>query len=522
MALEEVYLSCHRGDEIYEQKVKAIIQDFKFEQLKTIHIVGNREEEVGAKVTNAQISRSIVILLVTEGWYIECQYDLELTLYHDRPFIVVFCKTGVHAPVNYPPKLSRKLNQYNAITLFDDQKNSVETEVAQLKYEIKKLLDDEKRTHSTKRFLPLPDERTGARIGNYWKIVNNIFGVWQTLFKIAITIVGLAIVIQLLSSGGIIQVPSVIPIITATFVPTPFPLPQVSQMPDANGYIAYQVGKNKSWNINLLSLNSGSIVSLTQSNYDNSNPAWSCDGRKLAFTSNQSGYSEIYIWDSANGINSQPERITFTDDIEEGFVEWSPNGKELAYIATPPNESNGEIFTLNLASKKVKQITNNDLNELFPDWSCTPYNLLAFEVGAVYENFGSINLYINDPNAIYENGTGVKITQDTDGRTRYPAWSCDGKYLAYSASPDGTEKAELYVLDADGTHKMRLTSNDYNDFAPSWSPDGKLLVFRSDGRDANDDLYILDLATKLVTYRLTGTRSVDERRPTWQSNADCQ
>lgn len=69
------------------------------------------------------------------------------------------------------------------------------------------------------------------------------------------------------------------------------------------------------------------------------------------------------------------------------------------------------------------------------------------------------------------------------------AWSPDGKRIAFCSNRDG--KAEIYVMNADGSDVKRLTDNLSDDFGPQWSPDGKKLLFDSE-RDGNKEIYVMD------------------------------
>lgn len=77
------------------------------------------------------------------------------------------------------------------------------------------------------------------------------------------------------------------------------------------------------------------------------------------------------------------------------------------------------------------------------------------------------------------------------GNDAFPAFSADGRRIAFSSKRDGN--TELYLMDADGAGLRRLTNHRAIDYAPSFSPDGRLLAFVSD-RDGNDEIYLLDLA----------------------------
>jgi Tol biopolymer transport system component len=53
------------------------------------------------------------------------------------------------------------------------------------------------------------------------------------------------------------------------------------------------------------------------------------------------------------------------------------------------------------------------------------------------------------------------------------------------------ETREIFVMDADGTNKRRLTNNAFADTSPAWSPDGEKIAFMSE-RDGNWEIYVMD------------------------------
>lgn len=88
-----------------------------------------------------------------------------------------------------------------------------------------------------------------------------------------------------------------------------------------------------------------------------------------------------------------------------------------------------------------------------------------------------------------------------------PAWSPDGQQIAFASSREGS--LDVFVMDADGSNTLRLTSTKDNDGHPTWSPDGKRIAFhRSDGH-----LYVMQ-ADGSAARRVTTTLA-PEAEPAW-------
>jgi TolB protein len=71
----------------------------------------------------------------------------------------------------------------------------------------------------------------------------------------------------------------------------------------------------------------------------------------------------------------------------------------------------------------------------------------------------------------------IRLTDTADGSNNNPAWSPDGKKIAFSSSRTGY--SNIYVMNTDGTNQVNLSNNAGSDFAPAWSPDGKYIAFSS-------------------------------------------
>ena len=131
----------------------------------------------------------------------------------------------------------------------------------------------------------------------------------------------------------------------------------------------------------------------------------------------------------------------------------------------------------------------------------------------VKNGFPTTDIFVMDAD-----GGNLQRRTNTPGFDNHPSWSPDGKRIAFMSDRDGHVNAhgfpsfEIYVMDADGGNQQRLTENPNQDEYPSWSPDGKRIVFASK-RDGNYEIYVMD-ADGSNPRRLTENPMVD-RDPSW-------
>jgi Tol biopolymer transport system component len=106
----------------------------------------------------------------------------------------------------------------------------------------------------------------------------------------------------------------------------------------------------------------------------------------------------------------------------------------------------------------------------------------------------------------------VNITNTLSATELFPAWSPNGRKIAYERYPSGSIDSDIYVMNARGKVRKRLTDNSVSDSSPVWSPDGsKIAFFRSGG--PNIDIYIMNADGSNVR-RLTNNSNYNTM-PSW-------
>jgi TolB protein len=182
---------------------------------------------------------------------------------------------------------------------------------------------------------------------------------------------------------------------------------------------------------------------------------------------------------------------------------WSPDGRQVAFVHF---ESFGaQIWVVGANGKKPHALTKNGSWNVHPSWSPDGRSI----VYASRLN-GADGLSILD---LRTHRTRVLI-RDRFGASS-PAWSPDGALIAYQ-SLGGTSLANIFVTRPDGTDKRQLTNNGTNNEAPAWSPDGKSILYEQNDPFAGDVTLHVDTLDGQTSYPVT-VLDWSTLAPSWQS-----
>lgn len=201
-------------------------------------------------------------------------------------------------------------------------------------------------------------------------------------------------------------------------------------------------------------------------------PAWSPEGTKIAFSRNR----DIWVMDVSGGNET---RLTHGDTSVADFA-WSPDGTRIAFVSfRSPDDFEEWILWVMRADGTDRQPIAMGTSAA-ADVSLAPAPIWSPDGQRIaFESWPSSELETGDIWVVNADGTGKTRLTSKPGWDRAPAWSPDGARIAFVSwrEPDGG----LYIVNANGTGLKRLIyiRPEYfqPQWSPCWSPDGSKIAF---------------------------------------------
>lgn len=241
-------------------------------------------------------------------------------------------------------------------------------------------------------------------------------------------------------------------------------------------YVAYPA--KDQWgctNIFVLDMYKGTSGQWTWSCH-NALPAWSPDGKAIAYTNFDPASSQPFI--CIMGWGGGP--INCLSDGQQPA--WSPDGTKIAYISHRTGVQ--EIWTVKPDGTEQHQLTNNGLTKGHPSWSpegswivFSQFNSDLTHVQIYTMNADGTNAGpITAPgyNNLWSNGTVINNANDANA----PVW-CSNWKVVFWAGAEGRE-GQIWSMNPDGSGRTQLTRAIAHNDEPTCSPDSKELLFTSD------------------------------------------
>ena len=217
-------------------------------------------------------------------------------------------------------------------------------------------------------------------------------------------------------------------------------------------------------------------------------PFFSPDGQWVVFTAEPAGQADVYrIRPDGSGIEQLTDHPSFDD---QGAL--SPDGRTLAFVSTRARGT-ADVWLLDLASRTASNLTDHPSGNFRPRWS-PDGAWIAFtsdrdaEPGdqpGMWEHLQSTGVYLVRPD-----GTGLRRLTGLGGVAGSPSWSADGRRLLfYETDPvgaylakSGRSRTELVSVDIATGERVQLTASQETKLSPAWLSEGRIgYVSRSGG-----------------------------------------
>jgi TolB protein len=195
----------------------------------------------------------------------------------------------------------------------------------------------------------------------------------------------------------------------------------------------------------------------------NITPAWSPDGRSLAYTSYRRGYPDLFI---SNIYQTTPPEEPAHGQGQNFLPAWSPDGTRIAFMST--RDGNPEIYIMNRDGSGVRRLTNSPAIDVTPTWAPS-----GAQIAFVSDRSGSPQIYV-----VGVDGVGLRRITSESYCDR-PTWSpAPFNEIAYTSRTGGGIH-DIKVMDMATLQVRQLTFGEGSSESPAFAPNGRHIAFSS-------------------------------------------
>ncbi len=220
---------------------------------------------------------------------------------------------------------------------------------------------------------------------------------------------------------------------------------------------------------------------LTDGSYLVMTPRFSPNRQEITYLSYFNDKPRVYLF---NIMTNKFEMLGEFDKNMTFSPRFSPDGNHVIFSLS--DEGNSDIYLMDLRTRRMTRMTDHPGIDTSPSFSPRGDKIVFNS-----DRGGSQQLYLMNLN-----GTGIKRISYSRGRYATPVWSPRGDLIAFTKISDG--KFRIGVMRTDGTGE-RLLTDAYQDEGPTWSPNGRVLMFfrkapyKDDGSGGETTLWSVDL-----------------------------
>jgi len=228
------------------------------------------------------------------------------------------------------------------------------------------------------------------------------------------------------------------------------------------------------------------VTQLTDDPANDVMPTLSPDGSKIAFASDRSGSWDIYLMDSAGG---QAVQVT-NDRFQNLHPSFSPDGKQMIYCSFGGPSGQWELVLINVDNPTIKQHVGHGM---FPEWSPKSDTIVfqrARQKGTRWFSVWTVDLTNGEPTNFTE------VAASANAAVITPSWSPDGRNIVFCTvlDPGSDEQvrpsqADVWMVRADGSGRSKLTQGTFANLQPAWAADGSIYFVSNRAGDGAENVW---------------------------------
>ena len=200
---------------------------------------------------------------------------------------------------------------------------------------------------------------------------------------------------------------------------------------------------------------------------------WSPDGSRIVLSAYDSGKTELYIVDVRT---KEVDPLTDTAQEDEGEPSWSPDGTRIAY-SSGSGFDDQNIYSIAPSGEELRQLTEDGLSSS-PEWSPDGIHI-AFETGRDDENPSDDDGPFTEIYVMDATGDGeTRVSNQSNTWDEDVAWAANRRVVWSDRHADGGSLPDIYTARLDGSDRRKLTATRrFSESYPAPSPDGRWIAF---------------------------------------------